>query len=83
MKKTQFIDCSLKEVDFSEVELTEAVFIACDLIGTVFENTVLVKADLRTAINYSIDPERNKLKKARFSFPAAAGLLNKYQLVID
>ena len=83
MKKTQFIDCSLKEVDFSEVELTEAVFVSCDLIGAVFENTLLVKADLRTAINYSIDPEKNKIKKARFSLPAVTGLLNKYQILID
>ena len=83
MKKTQFIDCSLKEVDFSEVELTEAVFVSCDLIGAVFENTLLVKADLRTAINYSIDPEKNKIKKARCSLPAVTGLLNKYQILID
>lgn len=83
MKKTKFIECSLKEVDFSEVELTEAVFISSELMGAIFENTNLVKADLRSAKNYIIDPENNKIKKARFSYPGIIGLLEKYDILID
>jgi uncharacterized protein YjbI with pentapeptide repeats len=83
MKKTQFIECSLKEVDFSEVELAESIFNKCDLMGAIFENTNLVKADLRTALHYSINPEQNKLKKARFSYPGIIGLLEKYDIQVD
>ncbi|SFC30315.1 Pentapeptide repeat-containing protein [Flexibacter flexilis DSM 6793] len=83
MKKTRFKGCSLKQVDFSATDLTEAVFADCDLSGAKFERTILEKADLRTARQYTIDPEANRLKKARFSLADVAGLLTKYNIVID
>ena len=83
MKKTLFSHCSLQEVDFTESLLTEAVFEDCNLRDAKFENTVLEKADLRTAINFSINPEMNKIRKARFSYPAVLTLLDKYGIMID
>ena len=71
------------EVDFSETDLVGSVFKNCDLSGTIFENTHLEKADLRTAYNYHIDPESNKLKKAKFSLQGLPGLLDKYGLEIE
>lgn len=53
------------------------------MITAVFENKKLEKADLRTTLNYSIDPDINSLKEARFSWPGIAGLLGKYDIVID
>lgn len=82
MKKTGFKNCLLHEADFTEANLTGAAFTNCDLSKAVFENTVLEKADFRTAFHFAIDPERNKLKKARFSDENLAGLLVKYDLVI-
>jgi uncharacterized protein YjbI with pentapeptide repeats len=73
----------LKQVDFSEVELTESIFNSCDLMGAIFEKTNLVKVDLRKALHYSIDPENNKLKKAKFSYPGVIGLLEKYEIIIE
>ena len=61
----------------------ECEFINCDFSGAVFENTILEKADLRTAINYSIDPEINRLKKAKFSMPGLIGLLDKYDIELE
>ncbi len=81
--KTKFEKCSLKETDFSEVNLSASIFSDCDLAGTVFSNTILEKVDFRTATNYSIDPEFNKLKKAKFSGFNLEGLLHKHQLEID
>jgi uncharacterized protein YjbI with pentapeptide repeats len=75
--------CQLQEVDFSESDLNEGVFNDCDLTHATFERTNLEKADFRTASNFSIDPENNKLKKAKFSTDGLAGLLTKYQLQID
>lgn len=83
MKKTNFKACLLHEADFTEAVLTGSAFDGCDLGRAVFENTVLEKVDFRTAYNYSIDPEKNKLKKARFSNANLAGLLAKYDLDID
>jgi len=82
MKKTVFRNTQLEEVDFSECDLGGAAFENCDLRGATFDNTILEKADLRTPCNYSIDPERNKIKKAQFSLPAVVGLLDKYNIEI-
>jgi len=83
MKKTNFIDCSLKEVDFAETDLTMAAFTNCDLSGASFMRTILEKADFRTAKNYALDPEINKIKKAKFSYLELAGLLAKYDIDIE
>ena len=83
IKKTIFINCQLREIDFSESNLTNVIFDNCDLAQAIFINTVLDKADLRTAYNYSIDPENNRLKKAKFSILGISGLLDKYDIVIE
>lgn len=83
IKKTLFKNVRLIEVDFTDCDVSHSVFDACDLAGAKFENTVLEKADLRTAFNYSIDPERNRIKKARFSLTGIAGLLDTYDIEID
>jgi uncharacterized protein YjbI with pentapeptide repeats len=73
----------LQEVDFTDCDLSEAVFERCDLERTQFINTNLEKADLRGSWNYSIDPEVNRIKKAKFSLPGITGLLDKYDIMID
>lgn len=83
LKKAKFPDCSFQEADFTETDLTGAVFNNCDLLNAKFERSLLEKADLRTAINYSIDPEINKVRKAKFSSGGIAGLLDKYDIVIE
>ena len=83
MKNSQFKSCSLHEVDFIEANLTSSIFDVCDLMGASFDRTVLEKADFRTSRNFIIDPEKNKLKKAKFSVATLPGLLEKYNLVIE
>lgn len=82
LKKTIFIRTQLKQADLTGCDLTEAVFDHCDLAGATFEHTVLEKADLRTAFNYAIDPEMNRIKRAKFSLAGVAGLLGKYDIEI-
>jgi hypothetical protein len=43
----------------------------------------LEKADFRTAFNYSINPETNRIKKAKFSKEGLNGLLDKYDIEIE
>jgi uncharacterized protein YjbI with pentapeptide repeats len=82
MKKAVFKNTALREVDFTDTDLSGATFDNCDLAKALFENTNLEKADFRTAYDYSIDPERARIKKARFSIPGITGLLDKYDIVI-
>ncbi len=84
LKNIQFIHCSMIAVDFMTTDLSGALFDACNLRRTVFSDTNLEKADFYTSYDYSIDPEKNKIKKARFSLFGLKGLLEKYELnIID
>ena len=83
MSKTSFRSSSLKEVDFTETNLDRAVLDDCNLLGTAFERSILTKADFRTSYSYTIDPENNQIKGAKFSQPEVIGLLNKYQIIIE
>lgn len=83
LKNTHFINCSLQEADFAETDLTAAVFDNCNLLHALFDNSILEKADFRTSFHYSINPEINKIKKAKFSAAGLAGLLDKYDLEIE
>lgn len=83
LRKTVFKNCTLKEVEFSEADLAASEFLNCDLTSSRFSNTNLEKVDFRTAINFAIDPDGNKLNKAKFSALNLSGLLYKYNLDID
>jgi fluoroquinolone resistance protein len=83
MPKATFRKCDLQEVDFTGADLSGSVFEKCDLTSTVFDNTKLEKADLRSSYNYSIDPFRNRIRKARFSLEGLPGLLGIFDIIIE
>ncbi len=83
VKNTSFIHTQLQDVDFSECDLSQSVFDHCDMLRAVFENSNLEKADFRTAMNYTIDPDSNKIRKAKFSIYGLSGLLSKYGIQIE
>ena len=83
LKNSTFNDCKLIEVDFTDADATAVRFHHCNLEKAIFENTILEKADFRSAYGYSFDPEKNSIKKARFSKEGIIGLLAKYDLVIE
>jgi uncharacterized protein YjbI with pentapeptide repeats len=83
IKKTHFRNSQLHEADFTGCDLTSAVFDNCDLNRAMFESTIIEKADFRSSFNYSIDPEMNRIKKAKFSIQGISGLLNKYDIEIE
>jgi uncharacterized protein YjbI with pentapeptide repeats len=82
MKGVVFKNTRLAEVDFSECDLTQARFDGCDFDGATFDRTNLEKADLQSAFNYIINPEINKIKKAKFSLAGVSGLLIQYDIEI-
>jgi len=83
MKGAFFEDCSLREADFTGANLSGAVFGRCDLYRALFYNTALEGADFTTALRVSLDPEQNRLRKARFSLEGLPGLLGKYGIEIE
>lgn len=83
LKKTKFLKCSICEANFGESDLSFAEFDDCDLERTLFRNTNLRGADFRAARHFSIDPENNPVKGAKFSYPGVLGLLEKYGLIVE
>jgi fluoroquinolone resistance protein len=83
MPGTHFQNCKIREADFTEALADKVCFDHCDLQSTVFERSSLINADFRTAYNFGLDPELNKVKGARFSTDGLVGLLGKYALRID
>jgi fluoroquinolone resistance protein len=83
IRNTIFKNVQLQETDFSECDLTGSLFENCDLTRAVFDHTNIEKADFRTSYNYSIDPEINRVKRAKFSIQGLPGLLEKYALDIE
>ena len=83
IQKTQFVNCNLQEADFTETNLTSSLFDNCDLKNTIFDRTNLEKGNFITSVNFSIDPEINKLKGAKFSKDNVMGLLQKYGILVE
>ncbi|MGO1243358.1 MAG: pentapeptide repeat-containing protein [Sphingobacterium sp.] len=83
IKQTHFSDSILHYVDFSQTDLSDGVLNNCDLDRATFGQTILEKTDFRTSFNYIIDPENNKINKAKFSLSSIAGLLAKYNIKIE
>ncbi|HCR49024.1 MAG TPA: hypothetical protein DIW24_05310, partial [Bacteroidetes bacterium] len=82
-KQTVFDACSLEGAFFLKTNLEKSVFKNTNLADAAFEHTHLAGADFRSAHHFSIDPEQNYLKKARFSSDNLAGLLRRYDLKIN
>lgn len=82
-KKAKFVACSLKGTDFSEADLSMSVFTKCDLNTAVFMSTVLTGVNFSTAYNYTIDPERNQIRKAKFAVNGLPGLLANYGIIVE
>jgi fluoroquinolone resistance protein len=76
-------DCSAKEVDFTEANLTRGNFSATDFLNSRFSKTNLTQSDFRNSTNYDINPECNYLKKTRFSSPEAISLLSGLDIILD
>lgn len=82
LKKAQFTECSMKEVHFVKCELAGTVFDQCNLELARFEANDLTQVDFASPYNLQLNPEDNKMKKARLSLHNLPGLLTKYDLVI-
>lgn len=74
--------CVARDVDFTEADLSRANLTHTDFSQSRFLHTDLTEADLTDATNYSIAPNRNVLKKTKFSLPEAISLLYGLDIIL-
>ena len=82
LQKMEMIECVAREVDFTGTNLTRANLGKTDFLGSRFLDTNLSYADFSKAVNYTIDPRANRLKKTVFSMPEAMSLLDAFDIVL-
>ncbi|HEX2867362.1 MAG TPA: pentapeptide repeat-containing protein [Ignavibacteriales bacterium] len=83
LRRIEITESIAKEVNFENADLSRGNFNGTDFYLSKFKNTNLSSADLRDARNYDINPEFNKIKKARFSMPEVMTLLQCFDIEIS
>ncbi len=83
LRNTVFNSTKLHEVDFTKSDLSKSVFKDCDFTRAVFAQTNIEGSDFTTSYNYIIDPEINRVRKAKFDLQGVVGLLAKYDIEIS
>lgn len=83
MNKSTFNNCKLHGANFSKADLSKAILKDCDLVDAIFDGTNLSGMDFTTNRNFSIDPQQNLIKRAKFAAHSLAGLLTKYEIIIE
>jgi len=81
LQKCTFQEYLIREVDFSDTNLSGADFRDADLAGSQFSGTVLTDANLIGAKNCTIVPTQAKLKNNRVALPEAMSFLENIGLV--
>lgn len=82
MKKSVFLDCILHQVDFSNADMPNSSFEKSDLKNALFFNTNLEGCNLTLAHSFNIDPTKNRIRGAKFSYENVKGLLTVFGIEI-
>ena len=82
LRGIELTNCVARDVDFTGADLSQADLTHTDFSQSRFLHTDLTEADLTGATNYSIAPNRNVLKKAKFSLPEAVSLLYGLDIIL-
>ena len=83
LRNLQLVRCSAKEADFTEADLSGVDCRGTDFSGARFSHTILERADLRDALNYTINPAANRMRGARVSLPEAVMLLRAFEIEVE
>ena len=83
MNKSSFKNCRLHGVNFTKTDLSKVTMENCDLLDAVFSGTNLNGMDFTTNRNFSLDPANNLVKKTKFASATLAGLLTKFDIIIE
>jgi uncharacterized protein YjbI with pentapeptide repeats len=81
--KSSFSSSNLHGVNFTQADLSKCTLHNCQLLEAVFMHTDLSGVDFTSNIHFLIDPNLNKIKKAKFSSQSLSGLLYLYDIIIE
>lgn len=82
LRRIEITECEAREVNFENADISKGKFNGTNFISSKFKNTNLSASDFREAMNYDINPEFNKIKKAKFSMPEVMTLLQCFDIEI-
>lgn len=82
MKGMHFSECQMMEASFADAEVKNSTFAACNLERTDFDGADITQCDFATSYNYTVNPTRTKLRKARFSKDQLEGLVAHLGIVV-
>jgi len=83
MNKSAFKNCKLHGANFTQSDLSKITMENCDLLDAIFDYTNLSGIDFTTNLNFIIDPQLNQVKKTKFSAASLAGLLTRFEIIIE
>lgn len=83
LRMSNWLECEMKTLDFTESNLGGARLIHCNLQDTAFHRTNLEKADLSHSFNFHIDIKENRLKHATFSVEGGLALLEAAGILLS
>lgn len=82
LKNLTMMNCKSSECNFEEACLPQSKFNNTNFLNARFNKTDLSFCDFTEAINYNINPNFNKIKKAKFSLPEILTLLQCFDILI-
>lgn len=83
MNKSSFKNCKMHSVNFTQADLSKCTVSKCDFFEALFNGTDLRTVDFTTCSNFIIDPELNKIQKAKFSLHSLPNLLLSYNITVE
>jgi uncharacterized protein YjbI with pentapeptide repeats len=83
LRSSEIKECIAHNTDFENANLSKTICAGTDFLNAKFNDADLSSADFTSAINYSINPNKTKIKKAKFSLPEAVNLLDAWDLEIE
>ncbi|MBI1222425.1 MAG: pentapeptide repeat-containing protein [Bacteroidetes bacterium] len=83
LPRTLFRHCDLSDVDFTGSELKESSFAGSRMLNVQFGDCNLEKCDFRSAMDYRLFPDKNRIKGAKFSKDGLEGLLTAFGIIVE
>lgn len=83
LNQSSFKNCKMHGVNLTQSNLSKCSFSNCDFFEALFSGTNLSGVDLRNSFNFLIDPDENKIKKAKFSLQGLPGLLYRHEIIVE
>lgn len=81
--KSSFLHSNLQGANFTQADLSKCTIQHCNFVESVFMHTDISGVDFTTNNHFLIDPNLNKVKKAKFASHALSGLLYLYDIIIE